>query len=393
MHIHDFDVIINRRDSDSIKWNVYPEDVLPMWVADSDFMAPAPVVDALKSRASHGVFGYSASRRGVFREAVGHWMQSRFGWPVRPEWIAFSPGVVCSLAICVTTFTIPGESILFLTPAYPPFFSVPKAHGRTPLGSSLILENGRYTIDFADLENKMAHPGTRMMFLCNPHNPTGRAFCRDELSRVGELALKHNVLIIADEIHCDYVFPGSAHIPFASLSDELGQRTLTAISPSKTFNIADMHASAVISANAGLLSRFERAAEGLSLHSSAFGLIALRTAYMECAWYADQAAAYIKDNIDLAVARINERIPGISAYVPEATYLLWLDCRQMDCGTAHEKRWEQKSLERFFLEKAKLALNSGTDYGPEGAGFMRLNLACPRSIVREALGRLERAFG
>lgn len=384
---HDFDARINRRDSDSIKWNAYPEDVLPMWVADSDFMVPAPVREALKKRVDHGVFGYSAPQRGVFREAVGHWMQSRFGWSARPEWITFSPGVVCSLALCVTTFTAPGENVLFLTPAYPPFFSVPKAHGRTPLGSSLICENGCYAINFSDLERKMAQPKTRMLFLCNPHNPTGRAFTRDELLRIGALALKHNLLVIADEIHCDYVFPDKHHIPFAGLSEELGMRTLTALSPSKTFNIADLHTSAVISANAGLLSRFERAAEGLSLHSSAFGLLALRTAYGECAWYADQAVAYIKENIDQAVAHINERIPGISACAPEATYLLWLDCRAM----CRENGWAQKDLERFFLKKAKLALNSGTDYGTEGEGFMRLNLACPRAVVLEALHRLDLA--
>lgn len=383
MPVHDFDRIINRRGGDCIKWNLYPEDVLPMWVADSDFTAPEPLVRALRERMDHGIYGYCDPQANEFRQAVCHWMDSRFGWRAKEEWVAFSPSVVFSLAVCVTTFTEPGESVLFLTPSYPPFFQVCENNGRKALTSSLIFQNGRYEIDFDDLEQKLARQRTRMFFLCNPHNPTGRVFSREELLRIGQLCEKHNVLVIADEIHCDYVFPGNKHIPFAGLSEELARRTLTTINPSKTFNVADLHASAVISANQSLLGRFSRAVSNLGLHGNAIGLLALRVAYTECHWYADQVAAYVKANIDHAVAHINSRLTSISASAPEATYLLWLDCRQMSLP--------QNELPRFFLDRAKIALNSGTDYGPEGEGFMRMNLACPRATLTEALNRLEKA--
>lgn len=383
MMIHNFDAVIERGNGDSVKWNTYPGDVLPMWVADADFTAPEPVITALEQRVAHGVFGYSDWKNEDLKQAVVHWMHTRFSWRPEPDWVAFSPSVVISLALSVLAFTEPGDSVLFLTPSYPPFFRVPRSHARKPLTSSLILKNGRYEIDFADLEGKAAEPGTRLMYLCNPHNPTGRAFSREELLRIGALCVKHNVLILSDEIHCDYVFPGRAHIPFPSLSGELAERTLVAINPSKTFNVADLHTSAVISANPDLLARFKDTAAGLALHSAALGVIALKTAYMECAWYADQVAAYVKKNLDLAASFINERVPGIRTFVPEATFLLWLDCRAMGLP--------QKELESFFLDKAKLALNSGTDFGAEGQGFMRLNLACPKATVLEALSRLERA--
>lgn len=383
MPVHDFDRSIDRRGGDSAKWNTYPGDVLPMWVADADFTAPEPLIKALEKRVQHGVFGYSDWKSDALQQAVAHWMRSRFSWETKPEWIIFSPSVVVSLVLSVLTFTRPGDSVLFLTPSYPPFFRVPRSHAREPLTSSLLMQNGRYEINFPDLEEKMAREKTRLLFLCNPHNPAGRAFSREELLRIGDLCLKHDVLVLSDEIHCDYVFPGRAHIPFPSLSEELAQCSLVTVNPSKTFNVADLHTSAVISANAELMSRFKKTAADLALHSSALGVLALKTAYMECAWYADQVAAYVKGNIDYAAAFINERIPGITTTVPEATFLLWLDCREMSLP--------QKELETFFLEKAHLALNTGTDFGPEGEGFMRLNLACPRSTVVEAMSRLQKA--
>ncbi|MDL2317120.1 pyridoxal phosphate-dependent aminotransferase [Desulfovibrio sp. OttesenSCG-928-A18] len=383
MPVHDFDRIIDRRGGDSVKWNSYPADVLPMWVADSDFTAPEPVIRAMEERVRHGAFGYSDSRNESLKRAVEHWLSSRFSWQPDKDWIVFSPSVVVSLALSVRSFTRPGDAVLFLTPSYPPFFSIPRAHGRESLGSSMPVRNGRYEIDFADLEEKMARPATRMFVLCNPHNPTGRVFSQEELCRIGELCLKHGLVIVSDEIHCDYVFPGRRHLPFPSLAPELAERCLMAINPSKTFNIADLHASAVICPNKELRERFSSAAAAMALHSSALGILALSTAYMECAWYVDQLLPYLKRNLDLAASHINERIPGIKTRVPEASYLLWLDCREMGLP--------QAELKRFFLEKAKLALNSGTDFGVEGEGFMRLNLACPIATVHEALGRLERA--
>lgn len=383
MSRHDFDRIINRRGGDSVKWNVYPEDVLPMWVADADFLAPEPIVRALAERVAHGVFGYSSGLEDAFKNAAAHWMRSRFGWEAAPEQVAFSPSVVISLVLCVQCFTEPGEEVLFFTPSYPPFFNVPQNNGRKTIHSPLVNREGRYEIDFADFEEKASRPSARLLFLCNPHNPTGRVFTREELTRIGDICIKHGVLIIADEIHCDYVHPGGAHLPFPSLSREFAMRSLVLINPSKTFNIADLHCSAVISENAELLEAFKAAAQRMALHSSALGMRALIAAYTQCAWYADEIAAYTLQNIVTAVERINSRVPGISARVPESTFLLWLDCREMGLT--------QEDLEGFFLHDAKLALNSGVAFGAEGEGFMRLNLACPRSTVAEALDRLERA--
>ncbi|MDL2314095.1 pyridoxal phosphate-dependent aminotransferase [Desulfovibrio sp. OttesenSCG-928-C14] len=387
MSRHNFDRILERRGTDSVKWNTYPEDVLPMWVADSDFTAPEPLVSALQKRVAHGVFGYSDMKPAQVGLAVCHWMRSRFGWAVAPEAVAFSPSVVVSLALGVLTFTRPGDGAVFLTPSYPPFFRVCEGHGRRALTSALIPDvdaPGGYRIDFADLESKMAQPGARLFILCNPHNPTGRVFSREELLRMGELCAKYDLLIISDEIHCDYVFPPLAHLPLASLSPDLARRTLTVLNPSKTFNIADLHASALISENPEYLQRFASAAQGLSLHSGALGVLALQTAYLECAWYADEARDYVKANLDFAVPYINANLPGITAYLPQSTYLLWLDCRALGLG--------QAELVDFFLNKAKLAMNSGTDFGPDGAGFMRMNLACPRATLLEGLKRLETAL-
>lgn len=384
MPIHDFDRILDRRGGDSIKWNLYPEKVLPMWVADSDFTAPEPVIAALQKRVSEGVYGYSDPLDSEFKQAVTHWMRSRFSFDAKDEWVTFSPGVVISLMLCVLAYTKPGDNVVFLTPTYGPFFNVPKAHGRTPLGSPLLLEGpGQYAIDFADLEAKLAQKNSTLMFLCNPHNPTGKVLSHADLMQIGELCLKHGVPVISDEVHCDYVHPGKKHLPFAGLSDDMAQNCLVALNPSKTFNVADLQCSAVISANAGLLSQFKDMVQRHFLGSNSLGKIALKTAYRECAWYADQVAAYTKANLDMAAAFINERVAKISAYSPESTYLLWLDCREM--------RLEQKELEAFFLEKALIGLNSGTIFGQEGAGFMRMNLACPRSTVQEALLRLEKA--
>lgn len=383
MHIHNFDMILDRRGGDSVKWNTYPDDVLPMWVADADFTAPEPLTRVLEERVRHGVFGYSRDYGDTLNKAAAHWMWTRFSWDAQPEWSVFSPSVVGSLAIAVMSYTEPGDSVLFLTPSYPPFFSITTSHDRVPLTSSMIMEQGRYVMDFADLEEKMSRERTRLLLLCNPHNPTGRVFTREELLRLGELCERYDVLVLSDEIHCDYVFPGHTHIPFPSLSEALAMRSLVTINPSKTFNIADLHASVAIIPNKELRERFAATAAGLALHSTALGVLAFTTAYMKCAWYADQIAVYVKANCDVAVRAINERVPGIRTYVPESTFLLWLDCRGL--GLA------QPELERFFLTKAKLALNSGTMFGTDGEGFMRMNLACPRATVLEGLARLEKA--
>ena len=381
---HDFDEIVERRNTGSAKWNRYPPDVLPMWVADSDFKAPAPVLEVLRAQVESGIFGYTDGFDRALEKAAAHWMSSRFAWDVTPEEVAFSPGVSATLAVCITTFAAPGENVLMFTPTYPPFYNLTKLNGRKVLGSSLLSgPGGTYAIDWPDLEAKMARPDARLMLLCNPQNPTGRVFIRAELERLGELCLRHGVMVFSDEIHCDFIAPGHVHTPLASLAPEISAITLTGVSPSKTFNIAGLKTAAVISSNADLLARFKETAHRNALENTTAGLLAFHAAYTACAYYADQIAAYVRANQELAVDFINRQVPGIEAYLPEGTYLLWLNCAGLG--------FKQPDLERFFLEKAKLGLNSGPDFGPEGRGYMRLNLACPRSTVMEALRRLKEA--
>jgi cystathionine beta-lyase len=380
---HDFDEIIERRGTDSEKWNNYPPDVLPMWVADSDFRCPAPVIEALLERVRHGVFGYCKDDLGKVENASAFWMRTRFGWDVRPEWVVFSPGVGTVLSVAVNAFTNPGDYVVIMTPIYPPFSSAPAFNGRKPLSAPLRAGPNGWEFDFDRLEALLAEPRSKLLLLCNPHNPTGKAASGDELLRIGELCVKHGVVVLSDEVHCDYVFPGRRHIPFASLSPETGDISLTAINPSKTFNLADLRTAGVIAGNRILRERYRTAVTNAKLGRSSLGLLAYEVAYTQCAYYVDQLVPYIKGNLDCAVDYINNRIPGIGAVMPEATYLLWLDCRKL--------RPPQRSLADFFLREARVALNPGESFGPEGIGFMRLNAACPRAVLMEGLARIERA--
>ncbi|MDR3320225.1 MAG: pyridoxal phosphate-dependent aminotransferase [Desulfovibrio sp.] len=380
---HDFDEIIDRRGTDSEKWNDYPPDVLPMWVADSDFKCPAPVIDALHERVRHGVFGYCWDDLMKVEKAAAHWMRTRFDWEVSPEWVVFSPGVGSVLSAAVNAFTMPGDYVVIMTPVYPPFSMAPVFNGRIPLNASLRIGGNGYEIDFAGLETLLAKPRTKLLLLCNPHNPTGKLLTREELLRVGELCLKNRVVVLSDEVHCDYVFDGKKHIPFASLSPEIADISLVAINPSKTFNLADMRTAGVISSSKFLREQYRTAVTNVKLGRSSLGLLAFETAYMTCAYYVDQLVPYIKGNLDYAVASVNGNIPGISVRMPEATYLLWLDCRELELS--------QRQLVNFFLQEAKVALNSGESFGQEGVGFMRLNTACPRATLHDGLSRIEQA--
>ncbi|GFH62686.1 MAG: aspartate aminotransferase [Candidatus Desulfovibrio kirbyi] len=384
MKQHNFDEIIERRGHDGEKWNTYPTDVLPMWVADSDFRCPQPILDALAARVSHGIFGYTSNAFGAFEHAAARWMRARFGWDADSSWVEFAPCVGAALAQAVLSFTDPGDCVLIQPPIYPPFRSVTTRNGRYLLENPLVRRDGNYTVDFDDLEHKLAHPRCKLFLLCNPHNPSGRAFAETELLAMGELCREHNVTIFSDEIHCDYVFGGRRHIPFPSLSEEMADISLVAINPSKTFNIADFRTAAVISANKTLRTRFAAGVANAKLGRCSSGIIAFVTAYTECDQYADGVANYVEKNLEYAVARINARIPRLSAHKPEGTYLLWIDCRGLGLN-------RQSALERFFLEEAKTALNSGTDFGVEGAGFMRMNLACPLATLQDGLARIERA--
>jgi cystathionine beta-lyase len=378
---HDFDEIIDRKGTSSIKWQYLKPDVLPMWMADSDFRCPAPLLETLEKRLRHGIFGYTHPDA-LLEEAVLHWMQSRFGWLPDKGCVAHSPGVCTALALLIETLTSAGDNIAAFTPSYPPLINLPAKHGRASLHVPLVLRNEKYAVDFVDLENKLALEKTSMFILCNPHNPTGKVFEREELLRIGELCLKHKVTVFSDEVYCDYVYRGRHH-PFASLAPEIAGISFTALNPGKTFNTAGLYAAALICLNKDLLACFRQVCERHSLHANIMGVLALHAAYRQCARYADEVAAYTGGNLAYAVDFIRRNIPAVKAVMPEGTYLLWVDCSGLGLN--------QVGMVEFFMERAKVAPYPGWEFGPEGKNFMRLNLACPRGTAREGLERIAAA--
>ncbi|MDR1659167.1 MAG: pyridoxal phosphate-dependent aminotransferase [Desulfovibrio sp.] len=378
---HNFDEIIERRGTDSIKWQYLKPGVLPMWVADSDFKCPAELLEILEKRLAHGIFGY-ARPEVMLEEAVAHWMQSRFGWRIGNGWVAQSPGVCTAFSLAVESLTSPGDSVAAFTPSYPPLINLPVQQGRAALHCPLMRQPDGYAVDFADLEAKLARERCSLLVLCNPHNPTGKVFCGEELLRIGELCLRHNVLIFSDEIHCDYVHRGRHH-PIASLSPEIASITLTAVNPGKTFNIAGLYAAAVICSNSDILARFRQIHARYALHTNVMGVFALHAAYKQCARYADEVAAYTRENLAYAVDFISRNIPAMKTVMPEGTYLLWVDCSGLGL--------DQAGMVGFFLEEAKVAPSPGWDFGPGGQTFVRLNLACPRSLAQTGLERIAAA--
>ena len=379
-----FDILPNRRASESVKWKRYQEDVLPMWVADMDFPAPQPVVDALVKRAQHGIYGYTL-RSESYNQALVEWMQRRHGWTTEPGWIVATPGVVPAINFLVRTFTQPGEKVLIQRPVYYPFFSAIENNGAEIVSSSLILRNDRYEMNLDDFEQKAADPATRLFILCSPHNPVGRVWTQEELTRIGEICLKHRVLVVADEIHADLIYKGTTFAPFAAISDEMAANTVVCTAPSKTFNLAGLHTSNIIIPNDRLRRRFQQTlnSSGMGRWASPFGVVACETAYREGEPWLAQVMVYIEDNLDYLQNFVYNNISGIDVIRPEGTYLVWLDCRELGLD-----KW---ALKRLMLGKSRIFLDEGFIFGPEGDGFERINIACPRSILKDALERIQRA--
>ncbi|MDR3602815.1 MAG: PatB family C-S lyase [Desulfosporosinus sp.] len=382
-----FDQITNRRQTGSVKWDFNQrtfgrEDVLPLWVADMDFQAPEAVIEALVNRAQHGIYGYSNGMESYYK-AIIDWMQERYGWEIQRDWIAFSPGVVPALNELVRSLTEPKDKILIQSPVYPPFFLAIQNHGREVVNSELTLKNGRYTMDFADLEEKFAS-GVKMMILCNPHNPVGRVWEREELERLGQLCLAHNVLVVSDEIHGDLIYEGYHHIPFATLSPELAAQSIICTAPSKTFNLAGLQTSNLIIPNAKIRQAFQASFNLTGIHNpNLFGITALEAAYRYGRDWLDQLMHYLKGNVEFLMSFLDQELPQIQAIQPEGTYLVWLDFRSLGM--------ESKALQKFLIHKAGVGLNAGYLFGPGGEGFARLNLGCPRSTLAEGLQRIKTA--
>lgn len=384
---YDFDAVLDRRNTGSIKWD-YPErvlgrkDVIPMWIADMDFPAPQPVVDAVRARAEHGAYGYPMTPPSYWA-AIQSWMKARHGWEVKKDWLSKSPGVVPALNLCVTAFSRPGDKIVVQTPVYYPFFAAIKQNGRRIVRNPLEFANGGWGMDFEDLERKI-DDRTRFLILCSPHNPVGRIWRRDELRRLAEICARKDLIIISDEIHADLVFSGHKHVPLASLSEEIAERTITLAAPSKTFNIAGLATSVVIASNPKLLGLFntEAAKAGLTT-GNIFGIVALEAAYLHGAEWLDHLLPYLEENMAAAERFVESRIPRVTFLRPEGTYLALLDCRRLGL--------DQRALNDFFLRKAGVYFDEGTLFGDELAGFERMNLAAPRSVVLQALERIEAA--
>ncbi len=380
---HDFDEMVNRRGTDSKKYSVYPEDVIPMWIADSDFKAPQPVVAALVARMQEGVYGYTPVSSRLKAAAAG-WQKERFGWEADKSWAEYVPGVISGVISAVRALSHPGDNIVIQTPCYPPFTDLSEHNGRHLLRNELVLTDGRYEIDFEDFEKKCGDPRTKLFILCNPQNPTGRVFTREELTRLGRICMDNHVTVLADEIHCDLVYQGFKHIPFAGISKEFEQHSVTFMNPSKTFNLPGFRTAAFIAANPVL----KNAVHDIVVNNKAIGenicgTIAFCTAYEECAYYVDQMVEYLEANRDLVENTLRD-VKGIQVVHAEGTYLLWLDCRGLGMNQAR--------LDQFFVETVKLGLNSGSTFGPEGSGFLRMNIACPKATVEEALKRIMEAL-
>nr|WP_320146779.1 MalY/PatB family protein [uncultured Anaeromusa sp.] len=381
---HNFDELIERRGTECKKWNTYANDVIPMWIADTDFKCPQPVIDAMVKRAEHGIFGYPTNLD-TFEKSIVNWQKKRFGWDVQTEWVEYTPAVIPAIVYAMYAFTNPGDNVVIQMPAYHPFHAIIPDNGRHILGNPLILrEDGSYDVDFENLEELLKKRKTTMFLLCSPHNPTGKCFTREELTKMSELCLKYNVFVVSDEIHSDIVYSGNKHIPYGSLSQAAADNCVVCVNPSKTFNIAGVRTGAVIIPNRNNHDLFYAPLESLKAYGrTIFGTLPIEVSYNDCDYYADQLLEYLEGNRKYLKEFLETRVPKIKMGNPQATYLMWLNCKALNL--------EPKELQQFFLQKAKVAMNEGSTFGPGGAGFMRMNIACPRSRLVEALERIEKA--
>jgi len=378
---YDFDNIIDRRNTGSAKWDFADEffgvkDILLMWVADMDFQAPQPILEALHRRVEHGVFGYPVPPAGL-NEVIVDWMARRYGWTIKPSWIVWCPGVVSALNVACRAYGEDGDEVLTFTPIYPPFLSAPPSSRRSVKTIPLTREGGRYTVDYDRFEREITNR-SRILLLCSPHNPVGRRFERRELERIAEICLARDIIICSDEIHCDLVIDGGPHIPTASLSPEISAQTVTLMAPSKTFNIPGLGCSFAIIEDADLRAKFNKAHHGIVPGTNVMGYTACLAAYRDCEPWRLALIDYLRGNEQLVYSTINEEIAGLSMDHVEATYLAWIDTRPLGLPKP----------DRFF-EQAGVGLSDGRHF--LGEGFVRLNFGCPRSTLRAGLERMKRA--
>ncbi|HOB11016.1 MalY/PatB family protein [Acetomicrobium sp.] len=381
---YDFDEVIDRKGTCSEKWDGLKkhfgtDDVLPMWVADMDFKSPPEVIKLIVERSKHGIFGYPV-RTESYYEAIINWVRERYDWEIKGDWIVDVPSVMPGIAAAILAFTSQGDSVMIQPPVYPPFFEVIKSLDRQVLPNRLQLGE-KWHMDFSELERQL--PSAKAFLLCNPHNPVGRVWTAEDLLSLSRACLKAGVPILSDDIHCDFVYPGHKYTPLASLDEESLMNTVTFMSASKTFNIAGFKNAYAIVPNAEMREKLSKILKGLHFGSGdLFGILGLEVAYRYGKDWLDELILYLEENRDIAVSALQKA--GVDVISPEGTYLLWLDLRKLGLS--------QDELMKFLIEKAKLGLNDGLNFGPDGAGFVRMNIGCPRKILREGINRLVRAL-
>ena len=382
---YNFDQIIDRRGTDALKIDAVPSiwgrnDLMPLWVADMDFATPPFIVEALRRRLDHEVIGYTV-RTPQWASSIVAWQQSRYGWEIQPEWLNFVPGIVPGIAFVISCFTEPGDTVLIQPPVYHPYIHVPTNLGRTLRRNRLELVDGQYQIDFERFERDVR--GCKLFLLCHPHNPGGRVWTEEELCRIAEICHREGVIVVSDEIHADLTLPPYQHVPFAKVSAEAAECSITLMSPSKAFNMAGLTSSYSIISNEALRERFHRHLEHSELNlGHAFAFIGVAAAYSHGTEWLDQMLAYVQGNIDYMEQYLATSLPQVGLIRPQASYLVFLDFRKLGLP--------QPELNKLIVEKARLALNDGAMF--EGEGFMRLNAASPRSVIEEAMHRLSDAL-
>lgn len=384
----DFDTVPNRRGTNCFKYDFaremgMPEDVLPLWVADMDFPTAPAVLERLHALAEHGIFGYTGVKDAYF-SAVHNWYAQRFGWETQRSWLVTTPGVVFAIAIAIRAFTQKGDAILIQQPVYYPFANKVTENDRQLVVNPLILKNGRYEMDFADMERKIADNHVKMLLLCSPHNPVGRVWTKEELLRVGEICQKYGVLVVSDEIHADFTYAGHTHRVFASVKSEFADFTITCTAPSKTFNLAGLQNSNIFIPNRQLRHAYKKELSACGCGgTNCMGMAACQAAYEAGADWLEQLKQYLAGNLAYVRQFLREKLPDIALIEPEGTYLVWLDLRKLGLTEQQQRQ--------LIVQDAKLWLDTGTLFGQGGEGFERINIACPRATIEQAMQRLERA--
>lgn len=376
---YDFDKTIDRRATNSYKWDSAPEGVLPMWVADMDFRTSPAIIDALQKRVAHGIFGYTRVPDAYY-DAVTSWFSRRHGWDIDREWIIYTSGVVPAVSAVIKALTVPGDKVIVQTPVYNCFFSSIRNNGCEIVSNPLRRTADTYEMDFDALERCAADPRAKVMLLCNPHNPAGRVWTPDELTRLGNICLRNGVTVVADEIHCELVYQGFKYTPFASLSDAFLHRSVTCVSPSKAFNIAGLQIANIVAFDNDLRSRIDKAININEVCDvNPFGVAATIAAYNEGEEWLNQLVDYLHGNYEAMAEFCRRELSEFPITRLEGTYLVWMDCSSLGMPS--------DALEHALLEDARLWLNAGTMYGAEGEGYMRWNIACPRSVMLDGLNR------